>query len=270
MRDSDAQSRANNAIAMVATSTDRLPDASRLLAACGATPERPGGLLASIFGRKAPAAKDGKWEDKNLIVPFHGGQLIVSLMPAPIPWSELEGPCATAWWWPDAEQRMREHKYHFLVVFMGGSTEPVERRLALTKLVTAILADTDAVGVYWGEGTLVHEPAAFLRQAQSAAADSIPGTLWIDVRVEENDDGSFRCFTTGMVPLGFLEIEVERSALPPEELMEFIGNTACYIVNGRRRIKPGETMGRTATEQYTVQHGPSMFDRETVMQLVMA
>lgn len=75
--------------------------------------------------------------------------------------------------------------------------------------------------------------------------------------------------TTGMVPLGFLEIEVQRSTLSAEELMEFIGNTACYIVNGRRCIAPGETMGRTATEKYKVRHGPSMFDRETVMQLAM-
>ena len=33
----------------------------------------------------------------------------VSLMPAPIPWPELEGPCATAWWWPQATERMRAH-----------------------------------------------------------------------------------------------------------------------------------------------------------------
>ena len=28
-------------------------------------------------------------------------------MPAPIPWSNLEGPCATAWWWPDATEKMK-------------------------------------------------------------------------------------------------------------------------------------------------------------------
>jgi hypothetical protein len=36
---------------------------------------------------------------------------------------------------------------------------------------------------------------------------------------------------------------VERSRLDPEELMGFIGDTACYIVNGRRQIRGGETMG---------------------------
>jgi hypothetical protein len=52
--------------------------------------------------------------------------------------------------------------------------------------------------------------------------------------------------------------------------MGFIGDTACYIVNGRRQIKPGQTMGRTPTEQYKVLHAKSMFERPHVMRLEMA
>lgn len=190
-------SRVDNAAALVATSTDKLPDAWRILAACGTKSDRSGGRLASLFGGK-PAEKVHDWDDGNLIVPLRAGQLISSLMPRPIPWSELEGPCATAWWWPDAAPRMKEHKYHFWVTLIGGEIEPVERRLILTRAVTAIIGATDAIGVYWGEGTLVHEPKEFVRQATSATPDNIPGPLWIDVRVEHNDDGSFRCFTTVM------------------------------------------------------------------------
>src|SRR5690348_15960692 len=29
-----------------------------------------------------------------------GGILGLGMMPAPIPWTDLEGPCATAWHWP--------------------------------------------------------------------------------------------------------------------------------------------------------------------------
>lgn len=261
-------SRVDNAAALVATSSNSLPDASRIPAACGVRPERNSGLLRSVFGHKSDSSVH-EWKEGVLDVPFRGGRLIVGLMPVPIPWAQLEGPCATAWWWPDAATRMKEHTSHLWVALAGGSIEAVERRLILTQAVVAIVGATDAVGVYWGEGALVHEPKDFARQAKSATITNIPGPLWIDVRVEENDNGSRRCFTTGMAPLGFLEIEVTRSMLPPDELMEFVGNTACYIVNGRLRIGAGQTMGRSATEQYKVRHGPSMFDRGTVMQLVM-
>jgi hypothetical protein len=116
---------------------------------------------------------------------------------------------------------------------------------------------------------LVHEPSRFVELAESADAHDIPGTLWLDVRVEPNGDGTFRCFTTGMAPLGFREIEVEKAALEPEDLMCFISDTALYIVNGRNEIEAGETMGRTPSEKFKVRHGRSMFDRPPVMQLVM-
>ncbi len=119
-------------------------------------------------------------------------------------------------------------------------------------------------------GTIVHEPREFVKQAKSVDADNIPGPLWIDVRVEDNGDGSLRCFTTGMAPLGFPEMEVEKSDVPGEDLMSFIGDTAVYIVNNRLDIKDGETMGPSTTEQYRVRHGPSMFDRPPVMRLVMS
>jgi hypothetical protein len=231
--------------------------------------EPKGGLLRSLLGRKAKTAQDHEWQNSNLVFQFRDGQFAVSLMPAPIPWSSLEGPCATAWWWPNATKAMERHTNHFLVALVGGSIEPVERRVVLTKVVSAVLANTDAVGVYWGEGTLVHEPSAFLRQAKAVSPQDIASTLWLDVRVEKNPDATLRCFTTGLAPLGFLEIEVERSTLPPDELMGFIGDTACYIINKRLLIPDGDTIGRSASEMFKVRHCPSMFNRATVMQLVM-
>ena len=188
---------------MVATSTTKLPDAAVVLAACGISATSKRGFLSSIFGRRPAPSKDFEWQDTNLVFQFRDAQLAVSLMPAPIPWSELEGPCATAWWWPEATKRMKPHKYHFLVALIGGSIEPVERRVIVTNVVSAVVRNTDAVGVYWGEGTLVHEPSQFAQQAVSASPKNIPGPLWIDVRVERNEDGSLRCFTTGMPRLGF-------------------------------------------------------------------
>ena len=257
------------AIAMVATSSTRLPNASDIVAACSQKESVISRLLGALTGRKAKVHEVHEWEDQNLIFPFGDSQVAVSLMPAPIPWSQLEGPCATTWRWPEATEKMRKHTNHFLVAILGGSMPAVERRILLTRLVSAVVSTTDAIGIYWGEGTVVHEPEEFLELARSAKSNDIPGPLWLDVRVELNEDGSYRCFTTGMAPLGFLEIEVQKSSLEPDELMEFIGDTACYIVNSRQHIPAGNTMGRSATEQFVVHHSPSMFDRPNVMQLVM-
>jgi Domain of unknown function (DUF4261) len=258
------EDRTSIAIAMVATSTKRLPDAGKIVQASGIAGARRG-LLASLFGGKP--SSDLQWQDENLVFAVHGGNLAVSLMPAPIPWSELEGPCATAWWWPEATERMRSHRFHFVVALIGGAIEPVERRVLLTNVVREVVTSADPVGVYWGEGTLVHEPKRFLKMTSSISGTNIPGTVWLDVRVEPVEDNAVRCFTTGLAPLGFREIEVVRSTLPPDEVMGFIGDTACYIINNRKQIKHGETIGRTATERYQVSYAASMFDRGKLMRL---
>lgn len=267
-KDTDLQP--NAAMAIVATSSPRLPSAAEIVAATGGRGAGNGGFIKRMFGQKPKAADQDGWKSGILLLPLGDALLIVSLMPGPYPWAELEGPCATSWWWPEAIERMRGHHYFFLVMLRDGSLEPVERRLILTQATAAVVRNTDTVGVYWAEGTVVHEPGEFLKQAAAAKPRDIPGTLWLDVRVEENGDGSRRCFTTGLAPLGFLEIEVPRCHLPTDQLMAFVGDTACYIINNRLQIAEGETMGPSATEQYQVRHVPSMFDRGPVMQLVMA
>lgn len=257
------------AIAMVATSSTRRPDATEIVAGASGKPSLISKWLGKLTGKAASAAPSEDWEGENLIFPVGDAQVAVSLMPAPIPWSQLAGPCATSMLWPEATEAMKKHTNFFLVAILSGSMDPVERRILLTRIVSKVVSNTDCVGVYWGEGTLVHAPETFLTVASKASSDDIPGPLWLDVRVEPNPDRTWRCFTTGMAPLGFAEIEVRSSSLDPGDLMEFIGDTACYIVNTRQHIPEGNTMGRTPTEQYQVRYGESMFDRPKVMQLVM-
>jgi len=203
----EAEDRTSTAIALVATSSKRLPDAGKIVQANGIAGARRG-LLASLFGGKR--SSDVQWQNEILVFAVDGGSLAVSQMPAPIPWSSLEGPCATAWWWPEATERMRSHRFHIVVALIGGEIEPVERRVLLTNVVREVVKSSDSVGVYWGEGTVVHEPKQFLKMTSSISASNIPGTAWLDVRVEPVGNNAVRCFTTGLAPLGFREIEVIR------------------------------------------------------------
>jgi hypothetical protein len=256
MTEEDAESKTKVAIAMVATSSPRLPNVSAILAACG----------ESFVNSESSIVN---WDKGVLVFPCQDARVGLTLVPLPIPWLSIEGPCATAWWWPEATEKMKSHKCHFIIVIMGGTIDHIERMLILTRIVSAAILGTDAVGVYWGEGTLVHEPEKFVTEARSARKGNIPGFLWVDVRVEKNPDNSLRCFTTGMSPLGFHEIEVAKADLKPLDLMDFVGNVVLYIGNSQPKLKDGETIGRSATEKYKVQFGPSMFDRPAVMRIIM-
>ena len=57
-----------------------------------------------------------------------GATVAMTLIPAPIAWSRLEGPCETAWWWPDAAAKLQGHTSHLLI---GISSENPHDRLLL-------------------------------------------------------------------------------------------------------------------------------------------
>jgi hypothetical protein len=248
----------NMLVAMLALYSGELPDTRSFL---------------KSLGRVFPdAPRPGKIQEDEgqILFPFGGNQAVVGLMPVAIPWSDLEGPCETAWWWPEAAACMSCHTSHLIVALMGSSGDVKERHVRLTHLVAALAEHAHAAGIYWGNGTLVHEPQAFRAQADGLTVEHLVPQLWIDMRAERNGDGSNRFFTTGMHAFSQLEIEIERTTLGAEPLLDLIYPTIDYILTSGVRIRPGETLGRSATEQIKVTYGPSMFEsRDKVMKFAL-
>jgi len=245
-------------LAMVALSSDLMPQQRDILA-----------ILSRRFP-DCPAPADVEQAREQFVFPFGGNTAAIRRMPGPIPWRDLEGPCETAWWWPQASECMSRHTHHVLVALMGGAGDAKERHVRLSHLVAAVARQTNATGIYWGNGTLVHEPEAFQKQVAGLTTEHLVPHLWIDMRVEENDDGTHRFFTTGMSAFSQLEIEIERSDLEPESLLDICYPTIDYILTSGTKIQHGETIGRSAEEKFRVTHESSMFEsRNTVMKLAL-
>jgi hypothetical protein len=222
--------------------------------------------LASLSGTTvSPETVEAK--ENSLAFSLGGDSAGVALLPLPIPWSDLEGPCETAWWWPEAGMKMQGHNSHLLLALKGDNGDAVRRSLALTHLTAAVAAHVDAAGIAWG-GALVHDPPVFLEEARRASPENLPLHLWIDFRIEANDDGTLRLFTTGLNALEKMEIEIPRSRHEATELFDFAYSIADYILARGAEIRDGHTVGRRADEKVPATHAPSMWDsRMTVLRL---
>jgi hypothetical protein len=191
-----------------------------------------------------------------------------TLVPRPIPPSQLEGPAATAWYWPEAAAALAKHQAHILVTLVDEGGPAVKKGEALTRLTAGIAATAPSIGVFWGPGRLVHPPQAFIDQAVQMHEGDWPLFLWIDFRIEQQDDGSLRLYTTGLEALGQNEIEVPRYDGPPQELLNFAYNIAHYMLDQRKLIRDGDTIGLTDKVQVTARRGTSMLGGELeVLQL---
>ncbi len=222
---------------------------------------RLAGAYAEQFPDAPPLQPAGTTE--NLLTLTVGDDTAAAtLVPRPIPAGQLAGPAAAAWYWPDAADALQAHAAHLLVTLVDEGGRPLHKALALTRLTAALAGVSPSVGVYWGPGRLVHPPGPFIEQAATAGEHNLPLFLWVDFRVEAAGDGSLRLFTTGLEALGTEEIEVPHFVGGAGELVGFVYNVAHYMLERRKTIGEGDTIGLTDAVQVTAHRGPSMLGGE--------
>jgi hypothetical protein len=225
-------------------------------------------ILAAKWPDVPPATDLDETED-SISLTLGEASAVLARMPIPIPWSDLEGPCATSILWKDAANEVRRHTHHWLVTLMGIE-EPIAQATLLTKVTSAATsACASAIGVYWGNGTLVVPKPIFVEFAEKILPEGPPLFIWVDFRIGQDSPRTCAGFTYGMKALGHMEFETEKAPEPPGDLRERLMSLAGYIVENGPVIRDGDTVGQDADEKIRVVFSPSAFGNEgNVMRLV--
>ncbi|HEV7278810.1 MAG TPA: DUF4261 domain-containing protein [Pirellulaceae bacterium] len=225
-------------------------------------------LLASKWP-DVPPATAVEQSDDTLSLGLGEGFAIIARVAAPIPWTELEGPCATSLLWKNAAEEVRRHTHHWLVTLMGVE-EPIAQATLLTQVTAAATAACpDAIGVYWGNATLVVPKPIFVDFAEKILPQGPPLLIWVDFRVGKDSETSCAGFTQGMQALGHMELETQKAPEPPGELRERLMSLAAYVIEHGPIIRDGDTIGEDADEKIRVVFSPSAYGSEgRVMRLV--
>jgi hypothetical protein len=190
-----------------------------------------------------------------------GEPSMIGLMPAPIPWSQLAGPCATAWWWPDAASVCKPSPAHFIVSTQASDGDVFDANLRLTAIIAALVRAAHAPAVYWGAGTLVRSADDFCGQADRASRELLPLRLWLDFRVEPAGKGELFFATTGMKAFGLMEIETASPYTRADYALDRVFNAAHYLCDHGPVLKDGHTFGLSAGEKIRISHRPSRWQR---------
>jgi hypothetical protein len=212
-------------------------------------------------------------EEDDRTISFHLGSLGVAVgsMPAPWPWSELEGPCSTSLLWPTAAAELKPLQYHWIVTVRDPAMPPVPLALMLTKVTASILATCpSAVGVYW-DSTLVLPKELLVEGAEASSLRDPPLEMWVDFRVGWGGRGTSSGFTQGLRALGHMDFETQGAPESPAQLRERLVALAHYVVVGNGVIRDGNTVGKDARKRIRVSYADSAFgNKHQVMRLTLA
>jgi hypothetical protein len=186
-------------------------------------------------------------------------ELALGNMPAPIPWSDLEGPCKTSFLWKDAAEQVAAHETH-VIVTISSELNKIEEAILLTKATAAVLAACDtAIGVYWCNATLVVPKKIFVEFAEEVLPHGPPLDIWVDFRVGWQTSTTSSGFTQGMEALGHREIETQDSPEKPSDLRQRLHGLAGYLLENGPVIRDGHTFGEDARERIRVVFSDSAF-----------
>ena len=207
-----------------------------------------------------PAATDGEQKETTIAFRVGSDDIILAQMPAPFPWSDLEGPCATSILWKNAAEEVKRHKYHWIVTVMSPESEPIPLAERLTQATVALMAACpSAIGVYWGNATLLVPTNLFIDFAQKIMPAGPPLHIWIDFRIGRDSERSSSGFTAGMTALGHMEFETQNCPEPPGELRQRLESLARYVLENGPVIKDGDTIGEDANERIRIVYSKSSF-----------
>ena len=192
-------------------------------------------------------------------LPIPGGSVGLAHMPMPIPWGDLDWPVRTAWHWPTAEPELRTHSAH-VVVFVGSDClSAIELNLQMVRAVASVIAACpDAVGVYYGNASVVIEARRYLEEAREASQDNLPIPLWLGLHLVSGEKG-LTAYTTGMEVFELLNLEAHDTDMTPPQLLGLLANIAHYEIAAGIQIAAGETVGGSPDEQIEIRHQPSRF-----------
>ncbi len=218
--------------------------------------ERPLGVEAmkASLARRFPEVtveaveEDAPSDTTFTLLTGDGAGWTVSHMPGVVPAGDLERALALS---PgiDADAPVLAHRTHLIVVSQGGALAPVERRSHLSIGVAAAADASDAVAVYWGEGSVLHEVADFVQHVQ---AEPIPVPLWFGVSVARPADDAIEFLSVGLRYVAHPDLLITARIADADDAFSFLYDCASYAIENGRTLRAGESIGISETHALAI------------------
>lgn len=216
-------------------------------------------------------AESNSPDDKTAAYTIAGATTAIGMMDRPIPNGDIDYACMNSFMWPDAAEAFHEQTCHVIVIVFPRKGESLaEQGIRLSRSIAAVTETYEAVGVYWGHGSIVHKPELFREMLQDANSDmhSLPIPLWIGFLRSPGENGGMDVYTSGLSAFDVMECEVIGSHQDPREILSFLSGLSAYLISKGNVIEDGNTVGGDENERIVARHARSAIGREgTVLRI---
>ncbi|MGL4774173.1 MAG: hypothetical protein ACRC2K_11450, partial [Clostridium sp.] len=183
------------------------------------------------------------WKEDIGTFDLQDSQVIITLMPNSIEWSELEDSFHRAWYFEKAKEKLKGHKAHLIISINGGvNSNPLKKSILLSKAISGIIEQNNTIGVFWYNTKMIRDSEEFYQKCinMNTNIDKLPIELWIDIRFRMNSSFKEDIYTVGMDKLGFHNIELMNSRVDSYILYIFVYELCSNIISSNKEFNEGE------------------------------
>lgn len=175
-----------------------------------------------------------------LVFSHCGSMISAALLPGPIPNGEAEFHARSNYRWKEAEEAVKQHQAHIMVMVRGKEIPPIEAGAIFVKAVMSCCKQDGIIGIYTN-GT-VYEPEFYLHFANMMKDKIYPlfDLVWFGLYHGEKGLCGYTC---GLRNFGYDEIEVIDSSANAQEVGNLLTDIANYVIMQNVVLRDGETIG---------------------------
>jgi hypothetical protein len=186
-------------------------------------------------------------------------EVYLMVKPVPIPQEDMENTAKYMYNWPTAAEDVQDHKSHIILALtQDGGNDSIKRFRLLTKLICALLNVTKAMGVYFGEQSLLISKEAYLEEAKTMSDSHLPINLWVYLGLR-TIEGKTNGYTYGLKAFDKDEVEIVGSEKSWTEVRELLFNICHYVLMNDVIFKAGQTFGYTEKQKIPISYSKGRF-----------
>jgi len=201
---------------------------------------------------------DNDADDKAAVLVIGDYNVAIANIPAAIPEGEVKKTAEYNYFWENGIEETSKHKGHIVLSIMNAGKNPVQENLLYSKIASAVMNNSKAIGIYIGGRTLVLKKEFYQANVEMMSEEDLPLYNWIYFGLRK-EDGKQSVYTYGLADFGKMEMEIIESENSIEELKEMMFNLAHYVIAYNVTLKDGETIGISAEQKLKISESKGKF-----------
>lgn len=197
-------------------------------------------------------------DDKAAVLVIEDYKIAIATISAAIPEGEVENTAAYNYFWENGVEESSKHKGHIVLSIMNAGKNAVQENLLYSKIASAVMNNSKALGIYIGGRTLVLQKDFYQDNVDMMTEEDLPLYNWIYFGLRK-ENGKQSVYTYGLADFGKQEMEIVASKKSLEELNEMMFNLTHYVLAYNVTLKDGETIGISAEQKLKISESKGKF-----------